>query len=284
MADGRALIATGTFDLAATLNSGQAFHWDEGEGGAFYGCIGEVPVRLVQKGSQEVEVTKGAEEIGFEYLGLEDSISEIRMSFPRGDLALERAVAFAPGLRILRQPTWECLATFITSSLKQVAHIRQISLRLRENFGNRFEVGDREVYSYPDPSDLAAVGEAELRKCGMGYRAKSLHAAAVCLASGEVDLDELSGIASNDELAKALCGFHGVGEKIAACVMLFGFGKLDAFPVDVWIERVLREHYGDSIGEKPSLGRLREFAREHFGPYGGYAQQFLFHHARCGGG
>ena len=91
-------------------------------------------------------------------------------------------------------------------------------------------------------------------------------------------------IEDNDELSTELCRFHGVGEKIAACVMLFGFGKLDAFPVDVWIERTLREHYGASIGEKASLQRLREFARAHFGPYGGYAQQFLFHHARCAEG
>jgi N-glycosylase/DNA lyase len=276
-------IAVGDFDLEASLNSGQAFHWERGEEGAFYGCIGDVPVRLAQVKPREVEVSEEAEGIAFDYLGLGDSIDEIKSGFPQSDVALESAVAFAPGLRILRQPSWECLATFITSSLKQVAHIRQISLRLRKRFGTRHEVGGRDVYSYPVPESLAAAGEAALRECGLGYRAKNIHAAAERLASGEVSLVRMAALDANEELCEALCRFHGVGEKIAACVMLFGFGRLDAFPVDVWIERTLRENYGDSLGEKASLQRLREFARAHFGPYGGYAQQFLFHHARCGG-
>ena len=110
---------------------------------------------------------------------------------------------FVRGLRILRQPLWECLATFITSSLKQVVHIRQISLTLRETYGEDGMV-------YPTPETLAEAGEANLRKCGIGYRAVSLHRAAEALAEGRIRLEDGRDL-NDDELLEFLCQFHGVG-------------------------------------------------------------------------
>ena len=129
---------------------------------------------------------------------------------------------------------------------------------------------------------VAEAGEEALRECGLGYRARSLHRAAARLAEGELDLEEMR-VLSNDELREALCGFYGVGEKIANCVMLFGYRRLDGFPVDVWIERIMREHYHRSFGKKAALPAIEKFGRRHFGPYCGYAQQYLFHYARCAG-
>jgi N-glycosylase/DNA lyase len=142
-------------------------------------------------------------------------------------------------------------------------------------------LGDLALGAFPEPGVIARAGERRLREFGLGYRAGFVHRAAVRLASGEVRLEE--GEALDDEaLLEFLLTFDGVGEKIANCVRLFGYGRLAAFPVDVWIERVLRERYfgGGEVGRK----ELVRFVADHFGDYGGYAQQYLFHHARTSRG
>ncbi len=185
---------------------------------------------------------------------------------------------FCRGLRIIRQPKWECLATFICSSMKQVAHIRQISLTLRKRFGEPRRVGNHVVYTFPSPQRIAEASESALRECALGYRAKNLRATARRVSSGEADLEAWSAL-PDAELRKQLCALPGVGPKIANCVMLFAYERLRAFPIDVWIERVLRQQYLPRR-KKMTAQRLRDFSESYFGQHGGYAQQYLFHHAR----
>lgn len=269
------------FDLSATLQSGQVFHWHPHRDG-WAGLIGEQAVWIRQPGPGWLVCTPERTELVRAYLGLDHDMARITASFPEDDVRLARAMDWCPGLRILRQPAWECLATFITSSLKQVPHIRQISLTLRQRFGRRIrgpQLPDQ--WTYPSPACLAAAGETALRSCGLGYRAAFLHRTATDIAEGRFDL---AGVAAlpDDDARTALCRLHGVGEKIANCALLFGWQRLAAFPVDVWVERVLRQLY---FPENPDIKSkaLRGFARTHFGPSGGYAQQFLFHHARLSG-
>jgi N-glycosylase/DNA lyase len=134
------------------------------------------------------------------------------------------------------------------------------------------------LYTYPTPAALAAAGEEALRACGLGYRAAFLHRTAAAVARGEVDLAALSSLSDHDARA-ALMRCHGVGAKIANCVLLFACERLAAFPIDVWIERVLHQFY---FAKKRNVttARIEKFANTHFGPYAGYAQQFLFHLAR----
>ena len=187
---------------------------------------------------------------------------------------------FCEGLRIMRQPRWECLATFITSSMKQVAHIRQISQTLRTRYGKRKRVFDCDVHTFPPASRIAELTEQELRACALGYRAKNLLATARLIGSGEADLEQWSEL--SDELLRAhLCELPGVGAKVANCVMLFAYERLRAFPIDVWIERVLKEKYFPRR-RVVRTEELRTFSAKYFGSYGGYAQQYLFHHARTG--
>tara|TARA_R110002096_G_scaffold4493_27_gene20987 strand:+ start:8310 stop:9161 length:852 start_codon:yes stop_codon:yes gene_type:complete len=269
------------FDLAETLDSGQVFHWLETANGSFVGCIGDVPVSLRQDG--ETLTASGALEKQAiqHYLRLDPTHDDAIASLSANDEPLQEAMSFCSGLRILRQPAWECLATFITSSLKQVAHIRQISLELRRRFGVRQSIDGHEVFAYPTPQALSDAGEAELRTCGLGYRAKSLHLAAESIASGATDL-EAARTLGNEEAKAFLCQLHGVGPKIADCALLFGFDRLSAFPVDVWIERILRERYFPRRRKPLSKKELEKWALKHFGDYGGLAQQFLFHFARKG--
>ncbi len=165
--------------------------------------------------------------------------------------------------------------------MKQVAHIRQISRALRQRFGEKKEICGHEVFSFPSAERLARTSESELRKCGLGYRAKNLLATAKRVASGQADLDSWSPL-SERQLREQLCQLPGVGLKVANCVMLFAYERIAAFPIDVWIERILREKYFPRK-RKVTGQMLAEFAANYFGVHGGYAQQYLFHHARMTG-
>ncbi len=268
-------ISAEEFDLALTLGSGQVFHW-EGEGEGFVGLIGEKAVYAEQRGAKLFFHGADREMIAH-YFALDHSLAEIRRSFPR-EPVMDAARDYCQGLRIIRQPKWECLATFICSSMKQVAHIRQISRALRTRFGKARRIFDLELYSFPNAERIAKTSEAKLRTCALGYRAKNLLATARLVASGEVNLEHWSAL-SDDELREHLCELPGVGAKVANCVLLFAYERLGAFPIDVWIERVLREKYFARKRNPTSL-KLREFAANYFGEHGGYAQQYLFHHAR----
>ena len=262
-------------DLAATLTCGQVFHWRR-EGAGWLGAVGDEPLYVEQSG-ERLLVPAGAEELARRYLALDHPLSEIYATFPP-DPAMQSALAFCRGLRIVRQPRWECVATFITSSMKQVAHIAAMSHAIRRRFGERREWKGRELFTYPSAARLAEASEEALRECRLGYRAKNLLASARMIARGEVDLDAIATL--DDDAARAeLCRLPGVGVKVANCALLFGYERLRAFPIDVWIERALRELYFAGK-RKVTTPRLRAFSQTYFGAYPGYAQQYLFHHTR----
>ncbi len=262
-------------NLSATLNSGQVFHWIATENG-FAGCIDQTPVHLMQS---ELD-TPGANRIGAavrKYLGIHHPIQKILRTFPDDPVMLS-AVQFCPGLRVIEQPSWECLATFLTSALKQVSHIRAITLLLRERFGRPVELDGMRLHSYPSPSAIARLTLADLLACKLGFRAQNLLAAARLVESGELDLLALRDRPTKEALDQ-LCRVPGVGSKIANCVLLFAYQRFDCFPIDVWVARALRETYFPARA-KISLKEMQVFAASYFGPYAGYAQQFLFHHWR----
>jgi len=282
-------ISAPDFDLAMTLDSGQVFHWEK-IGNGFVGAITDYVVHVEQhadvlkvKMEGGAPATPGSRELASpvaelvkHYFALDHPLADICASFPN-DPIMNAARQFCRGLRIIRQPKWECLATFICSSMKQVAHIRQISLALRRRFGDRRKVGDHVVYTFPPAQRIARATENDLRECALGYRAKNLLATARFVSSGESDLESWSAL-SDPDLREKLCSLPGVGAKIANCVMLFAYERLRAFPIDVWIERVLKQQYFPR--KKITEPRLREFSETYFGEHGGYAQQYLFHHAR----
>ena len=270
-------LAAPDFDLAATLDSGQVFHWEK-TGNGYVGAIGSFGVYLEQQGTRLLFAGTTADVLR-NYFALDHPLAKIRRSFPN-DPAMLAARDFCQGLRIIRQPYWECLATFITSSMKQVAHIRQIAKKLRERFGESTRVLDFDVHNFPSASRMAELTEADLRACALGYRAKNLLGTARLVASGEADLDQWKDLADN-ALREQLCQLPGVGVKVANCVMLFAYERLRAFPIDVWIERVLKQNYFPRK-RMVTPGQLRSFCDSYFGDHGGYAQQYLFHHARKG--
>ncbi len=267
-------IFCGDFNLAATLSCGQVFHWDCAEDGWWSGLAGGERLVLRQE-AEHLVVRCGRGATVRRYFALDHDLPAITATFPTDD-TMTAAAAFCRGLRLIRQPRWECLATFITSSMKQVAHIRQMSLALRTRYGR--PVAGSPCHAYPAAEVLAAASEAGLRACGLGYRAANLRATAAMVAGGEAPLDDWAQ-RDDEALRQALCGLPGVGRKVANCVMLFAFERLGAFPVDTWISRIVRQHYWRGRA-RPTPRLLEMQTARRFGPYAGYAQQYLFHHAR----
>ena len=264
------IINVSDFDLAATLECGQAFRWSRcGGNGWFVGVVGRKVWRLRQCGNV-LEAEGHARDV-LRYLSLDVSLPKIVASFPVDDEMLHAAVRKHWGLRVLRQEPWECLASFMGSSTKQIVQIRQIVESLSRCLGKPI---DDKHWAFPSVEAIARATHQKLWDCKLGFRAKNLLAAARLIDSGHVDL---AGLASM-EYAKALeelLKLPGVGEKIANCTLLFACGFNKAFPIDVWIERALRRIYFDAK-PKVTARQLREFARAHFGPYAGWAQQYLF--------
>jgi N-glycosylase/DNA lyase len=264
----------GPIDLRATLECGQVFHWRERQDGSWEGLIGS-QYAAVREEKGNLVFLQGDPGAVARYFALDHDLGAVYSGFPRDETMLA-ALEFCRGLRMIRQPAWECLATFITSSMKQVTHIRQMSTALRMRFGTA--VRGTDLRAYPSPRALAAATEDDLRVCGLGYRAKNLLATAQRVASGEADLEKMRELGDAD-LRDALCELPGVGRKVANCVMLFSFERLSAFPVDTWIERIMKRHYWRGR-KKPTPLALEKKLASRFGPHAGYAQQYLFHHAR----
>jgi N-glycosylase/DNA lyase len=268
------------YDLASTLESGQAFRWCHVDGG-WNGVVLDRWVRLRADGfSVTAEAAQPVSDWTWltNYLQTELDLSLVVASFP-DDEPIRAAINACRGLRLLRQDPWECLASFILSSTKQIVQIRQIVSVLCERFGEPIPAAPQyaPAFGFPSPARLARATEAELRACKMGFRAPYLLETARAVTEGRIDLErlrELSVEIAREELLK----LPGVGRKIADCVLLFAYGSQTAFPVDVWVIKALQKLYFPR--RRASAKRLRHFSETHFGPNAGYAQQYLFHYMR----
>ena len=267
------------YDLAATLLSGQAFRWQL-RGNAWVGVIGRNWVSL--EAANGVLAARAATPVAdwnwlTNYLQIHLDLDDVLASFPN-DEPMRRAVGACRGLRLLRQDPWECLASFILSSTKQIVQIRQIITLLCERHGDPLPALDdiAPVHAFPSPTQLARLGESELRSCKMGFRAPYLSETARIVTAGELDLARIQQMPVT-EAREELMKLPGVGRKIADCVLLFAYGFPTAFPVDVWVMRALRELY---FRRRPTRARLERFIETYFGCNAGYAQQYLFHYMR----
>jgi N-glycosylase/DNA lyase len=279
--------------LAEILDGGQAFRWLCGSDGVWTGAWAGNVVRLRPSPANGLQwsapsAAAAAAQTELErYLDADGDADGLADTLPwRSDGHLARCLAAYPGLRLLRQPIGETLLCFLCSATKRIVQIKQMVARLAANHGAslRFEEPDgppretdgrspRPLFQrLPTWEELGRVPEAELRECGLGFRARHVHRTAQFLAERPGWL-EATEAAPYGEARERLRSLPGVGEKIADCVLLFGAGRLEAFPVDVWILRAMAGHYG-LRGWKP--GQIAQFGRAHFGPLAGLAQQYLF--------
>jgi N-glycosylase/DNA lyase len=277
------------FNLDVTLCCGQVFRWDK-RGDWWYGVVGDT-VFKVRQINAKLEFANADEQFIKNYFGLDDDLQEIREGIGR-DENIKTALQEFWGLRIIRQDPWECLISYVCATYKSIAVIKQMLLMLSKRFGEKKTLEGYDFYTFPKPEKLANTTESGLAACGLGYRTKYVLETSKKIYEGDFDLEGLRKM-PYQQARKELCGLSGVGLKVADCILLFSLGKLDAFPVDIWVKRALLKHYAahfpnafiKKMSSQESLSnlayeRLNEFGRNYFGEYAGYAQEYLYHYER----
>jgi len=282
------------FSIDHTLSCGQTFRWQK-QGDRWIGVVGHVALKVRQdEGMLEFQASSHDVDREFveRYFRLDDDLPAIYSKITK-DGHVRRAVRQFHGLRLIRQEPWECLISYICATFKNIPAIRQMIHNLSVRFGRHLMFVGQEFYTFPEPEILARASLADLKLCKLGYRAVNVRETARFIHRGKFDLESLLTM-PYQEAKKMLLPLPGVGPKVADCVLLFSLGKLEAFPVDVWMKRVILECYSqyfetqflERIRSKRSLSMreyqvLYDFGREYFGEYLGYAQEYLYHYKRC---
>ncbi len=289
---------TGGFDLQATLESGQTYAWHRADGrmydkpsavggAAWYVTVlpatvtGEREVIRTRQvdGRLDWEATTDAAELLTHLLRLDDDLDAIRESVPNEPL-IERAFDAYKGLRVVRDPPFVSLVSFICSAQMRVSRIHGMQRTLAREFGSAVEFDGETYHAFPTPAQLADATEAELRECSLGYRAPYVERTAELVAGGEAHPESARGMAF-EEAREYLKQFMGVGNKIADCVLLFALEYLEAVPLDTWIRGAIGEHYPDC--DRDSYAATSRAIRERFGgEFAGYVQTYVFHYLRGG--
>ena len=257
-----------------SINSGQVFLWKK-NGDYWDGVNGQDILRIDKNG-----IIKSYQNLKTDFFRKNDKLDDIIKSISK-DKTVKKAVKKYLGLRILKQDPFQCLISFIISSNSNIQKIKTSLENISKKFGIKIEFENQEFFLFPKPRELSKASINEIRSCGVGYRAKFIKDAANMIFSKEIDFESLKK-SKYFETKKSICSIPGVGNKVADCVMLFSLNKLESFPLDRWMIRILEKYYLNefhletkTITEK-QYDILHEKIVNHFGPYAGYAQQFLF--------
>lgn len=260
------------FSLSQCLDCGQAFRWQQHGKGYFGVALGHAVYAEQNGDTLTIDGVDNKSVPAFiRYFDLQRDYAALQKRYS-SDPYLKEGISYASGLRVLAQPPFETLISFIISANNNIARIKRIIEALCTRFGEPLRDG---VYNFPIPEALAQASENSLIECGTGYRAAYIRGAAQMINDG-FDLDRI-GKLQYEAARQALTALPGVGLKVADCVALYGFSFLQAFPFDVWMKRVLCVIYGYN-GKTDA--QMRSFVDNTFGEYAGIAQQFLFHYAR----
>lgn len=269
------------FNVKQTLECGQCFHFEK-IGNNEYGVVHRTHLLHVKQ-EQDSLVCYNINEDMFrdvwvEYFDLERDYGRIKEGLLKADGRLEQAIQENAGMRILNQAFPETLMSFIISQNKQIPHIKKIIKDISKKYGQYLgTIGAVEFYSYPDIQALEEISVEDYRECKTGFRAPYLRNAADKLLRERDFAEPILKSLSYEEAKGRLMEIKGVGEKVANCVLLFSLGFRNAFPVDVWIKRIMQDMYFQT---KTDNQTIMAFAKERFGEYGGYAQQYLFYYVR----
>lgn len=269
------------FNTDHIFDCGQCFRWQRQEDGSYIGpAMGRV-VKISYADRQLIIDNCGKEDfenIWKKYLDLDTDYGLIKEKLSAEDQIMQAASEYGYGIRILRQDFWETVVSFIISQNNNIPRIKGCIESICEKFGEHAgEYGGKAFFSIPSPSTLASLNSEDLAPCRLGYRAPYLvKMARQFVDRGGPDVVEAE-LKNAEDPIQALQQFCGIGPKVAACISLFGLGRMDAFPIDVWMRRVMNRLY--DIDEK-DVKAMKDYAKKHFGENGGIAQQYLFYYIR----
>ncbi|MBR5507958.1 MAG: DNA-3-methyladenine glycosylase 2 family protein [Clostridia bacterium] len=269
-----------SFALIDIFDCGQCFRWNRQEDGSYIGIAKNRVLKISEFENSFIlhdTSREDFENIWYDYFDLNRNYTNIRTLLSE-DANLTDAFHFGSGVRILRQSLWECVVSFIISASNNIPRIKKIVELLCENFGDEIEYMGRIYYTFPSPERISALSLDELQVIRSGFRDKYiLDAANKFISDSRFSEEYLKNIPTKDA-KDVLMSIKGVGSKVADCVLLFGLGKYDSFPVDVWMKRIMEYLYFNQTEQ--SIKVISEFAQAHFGELGGFAQQYLFFYAR----
>ena len=261
-------------DLDASINSGQVFLWKK-INSKWYGIDGNNVLVLDDNSGLDMNEKKT-----FNFFRLDDNFEKISYELKK-DQIVRQAIELNPNLRLLRQDPFQCYISFIASSNSNIPNIKLRLNNLCKKFGQKITIDNVDFFLFPEPNVLAKASIKDIKKCGLGYRSKSVKNASLSVINGEIDFEELKKTDYYNAKSQ-LTKISGIGNKVADCIMLFSLEKLEAFPLDRWMLRVLQKYYTEkfqistkTITEKTHK-ELHDLIVQYFGCNAGYAQQFLF--------
>ncbi|MEZ7989824.1 MAG: DNA-3-methyladenine glycosylase 2 [Nitrosopumilus sp.] len=263
-----------SIDIDNSINSGQVFLWEKC-GSDWYGINGQDILKINKNA-----VIKSIQNSKTDFFRKKDNMQEIIKSISK-DKTVKKAIKQYEGLRIFKQDPFQCMISFIISSNSNIQKIKTSLEKITKKFGVKVEIQNKEFFLFPKPEKLANASIEEIKKCGVGYRAPFIKQAAEMIFSKKIDLEYLEKL-DYKEAKKNICLIPGVGNKVADCILLFSLNKLEAFPLDTWMIKILEKYYSNEfkIETKTITQKQYEILHEkivnYFGPYCGYAQQFLF--------
>lgn len=265
------------FEPAHIFDCGQCFRWEVSSDGSYTGVANGRAVNILKDSDRVIikNTTKAEfESFWSKYLDFDFDYGELKKRLS-SDKVMATAIKSGEGIRILNQDLWECIISFIISANNNIPRIKGIIKNFCTRFGDELDFDGEKLYTFPDAGSLWGITPDDLSPLRAGYRDKFLIDSIEKVNRKEVDLCFVKD-APYDEAKREIMKIKGVGNKVADCILLFGAGKKNAFPVDVWIKRVMETLYKDEVKDMD----ISSFAKERFGEFGGYAQQYLFYHMR----
>ncbi|MGP1570091.1 MAG: DNA-3-methyladenine glycosylase family protein [Eubacteriales bacterium] len=276
------------FDLRQIFECGQCFRWEAQKDGSYLGIVSSVAAKLSLEKSGKYSGkltidTQGAvseKEFWEDYLDLLRDYTEIKRELSQSDEKISVAISFGEGIRILKQDVFETIISFIISQNSNIPRIKKCINAICEKFGKQIVSESGEIfYAFPSVEEMAKAGVEDLKALKLGYRAEYIASATDQIYQNMEEFSKLK-IMEYGQAREFLLKLKGVGPKVADCILLFALGKFEAFPIDVWVKRVMHEIYGFDEKDLRSMSR---YAKEKFKDKGGIAQQYLFYYMRSMG-
>ena len=275
-----------TFDVKNIFECGQCFRWNKEKENSYVGVFENSVVRVKQT-SKSISFEgvnkqdKDLQEICFSYFDLQRDYESLQKQLKKADSTLGQSIQYGQGIRILNQDLWETIISFIISANNNIPRIKGIIERLSKNYGQPIQWRENTYYTFPTPEELAKASIEDLRKLGLGFRDKRVYETTKRIVEKKVDLEKLKEEKNFEKIRETLLTLPGVGEKVADCILLFStLKRLEAFPIDVWVKRVMNELYIHKEEAKVNNKEIQKIAYEKFGTLAGLAQQYLFYWKR----
>ena len=272
------------FNLKDIFTCGQCFRWEENEDKSYTGIVKENVINIKKQGNDYIIKSVGKDKIEklvIDYFDLKRDYTALQEKLSKIDENMEKSIKYGQGIRLLNQDLWETLISFIISANNNIPRIQKIIKRLSKNFGKKIIFENNEYYTFPTAQELKDVSIEKYRELGLGFRDKRIYETTQIILENKVNLQELENNPNTLEVREILLTLPGVGPKVADCILLFSdLKRLEVFPIDVWVNRVMNELYIHGDENKINKKQIEQIAKEKFGNLAGLAQQYLFYWRR----